>query len=249
MSIQGNDAQPASEHRPSPWRELIYYLLAGLGTYYLASAALSLVSQIGTVQDTCARYLLNMLILSGSVWLVGVRRGRISWSEIGFRPAVWRWHWLLIAIGIALVLMPMRSILGLLAQYLLSGGLESMQGRLDVLTTGFQFSWAYFGLSVLGMGVLIPIAEELYFRGLIHTWFKSRFGYWPRVLLSSLIFGLAHSDAVGVMISSFIIGIANAVAFEKSKSIWLPIAIHVVTNTIAAILLNLLMALSEYLPL
>ena len=249
MSIQVTDAPPASERPPAPWRDLIYYLLAGLGTYYLASAALSLVSQVGTTQDTLARYLLNMVILSGSVWLVGVRRGGISWSEIGFRPAVWRWHWLLIAIGVALILMPVRSILGLLVQYLLSGGLESMQGRMDVLTPGFQFSWAYFGLSVVGLGVLIPIAEELYFRGLIHTWFKSRFGYWPRVLLSSLIFGLAHSDAVGVMISSFIIGLANAVAFEKSKSIWLPIAIHMVTNTVAAILLNLLMALSEYLPL
>jgi len=249
MSIQDTDTQPTSERPPAPWRELIYYLLAGFGAYYLASVALSLVSEIGTVQDTLARYLLNMVILSGSVWLVGVRRGRISWSEIGFRPAVWRWYWLLIALGIALILMPVRSILGLLAQYLLSGGLESMQGRLDVLTTDFQFSWAYFGLSVLGMGVLIPIAEELYFRGLIHTWFKSRFGYWPRVLLSSLIFGLAHSDAAGVMVSSFIIGLANAVAFEESKSIWLPIAIHMVTNTVAAIILNLVMALSEYLPL
>ena len=64
-----------------------------------------------------------------------------------------------------------------------------------------------------------------------------------------MIFGLAHFDAVGVAISSFILGVANAVAFEESKSIWLPIAIHAVTNTIAAVMLNLVMALSEHLAL
>ena len=124
-----------------------------------------------------------------------------------------------------------------------------MQARMDVLTPTAGFSWTYLALSVLGMGVIVPIAEELYFRGLIHSGLKSRLGYWPRVLLSSLIFGLAHFDALGVAVSAFTLGIANAVAFEKSESIWLPIAIHAITNTIAAILLNLIMAFSQYLSL
>ena len=249
MSIQETDARPAPERQSASWWDLVFYLLAGLGLLLVASVALSLVSDVGTIQDTIVRYLLNAVLLTGAVYLVGVRRGKITWSEIGFRPAVWRWLWLLIAIGIAVVLMPLRSIIGVLAQYLLSGGFESMQGRMDVLLPELQFSWGHFGLSVLGMGVIVPIAEELYFRGLIHTWFKSRLGYWPRVLLSSLIFGLAHFDAVGVAMSSFILGVANAVAFEESKSIWLPIAIHAVTNTTAAVMLNLVMALSEHLAL
>lgn len=249
MSVREAAAKPASERQPSSWMDLIYYLLAGFGIYYVASAALSLVTQMGTLPDTFARVVLNVVILTGAVYLVGVRRGKISWSEIGFLPAVWTPHWLLLAIGIPLILMPVRGGIGLLAQYLLSGGIESMQGRMDVLAPGFQFSWSYFGLSVLGMGVIVPIAEELYFRGLLHSWFKSRFGYWPRIFLSSLIFGLAHYDAVGVTVSSFIMGLANAVAFEKSKSIWLPIAFHIVTNTFAVIMLNLLMVLSEYLAL
>ena len=216
-----------------------------MGTLIVSSAALSLVTEVGTVEDTVARYLLNAVALTGTVYLLGVRRGKISWSGLGIRPVVWRWYWLPLALVLAIGLMPIRSAIGVLIQYALSGGLETVDNRMDVLLPGFEFSWLNFGLSLLGAGLIVPIAEELYFRGLIHTRLRSRLGYWPGVLLSSAIFGLAHMDATGVAASSLIMGIANAIALEESKSIWLPIAIHVVTNTFVVLMLNLVLALAQ----
>ena len=96
--------------------------------------------------------------------------------------------------------------------------------------------------------MLAPISEELYFRGLIHRWFQSRLRFWPRVLLSSAIFGLAHFDSIGVAVSSFMLGLINAVAYERSESVWLPIAIHMITNSFGVILLYVATAITQLLP-
>jgi membrane protease YdiL (CAAX protease family) len=104
-------------------------------------------------------------------------------------------------------------------------------------------------LTFIGVGILVPISEELYFRGLLHTWFwsKSR-RVWLRVLLSTLVFGAAHYDTIGVVAASAIIGVVNAIAYERTRSLVLPIVVHMTTNGTAAILLYASLALMEALP-
>lgn len=234
----------------STWADLALYLVGGFGLFVLASVGTSVLfsiwfKQVNTLLAATA-YLLNIIFIGGSVYVLGVRRRKVSWADMGFWPAVWQWRWLPLAAGISVVFIPVRGALGLLVQFLLQGGLESMQGRLDVLTAGGAFSWLNFLVTLLGAGVLAPISEELYFRGLIHRWFQGRLGFWPRVVLSSFIFGLAHFDSLGVVASSWVLGMVNAVAFEKSKSLWLPIAIHMITNSIAVLLLYVTMWAGQF---
>ena len=68
--------------------------------------------------------------------------------------------------------------------------------------------WAWVGFRVVGSVVVIPIAEELAFRGFLLPWLVSpdlesvppRGWTWPSVLLSSLAFGAIHeSIALGTM--------------------------------------------------
>ena len=127
--------------------------------------------------------------------------------------------------------------------------MSGIQARADVITAGMRFSWINFALTFLGAGLLAPISEELYFRGLLHGWFRSRrFVFWLRVLLSSILFGLAHFDSLAVVVSSFVLGLANALFYEWSKSIWVPIAMHVITNSVAVVLLYVALAVMEYFP-
>ena len=91
-----------------------------------------------------------------------------------------------------------------------------------------------------------PISEELYFRGLIHRFLIPRMGFIWRVLVSSLFFGLGHIDSAGVAVSSFIMGIVLAVVYEKSESLWIPIIMHILTNTFAVIALFATLLLSNY---
>jgi len=160
-----------------------------------------------------------------------------------------QWRWLLAALAVSAALIPLRIFVGYVVLLLAEGGIESVQARVDLISVGMSFSWANFALTFLGAGLLAPISEELYFRGLLHGWFRSRFGFWVRVLLSSTLFGLAHFDSLAVVASSFVLGVANALLYERSKSIWVPIAMHALTNSVAVILLYLALAVMEYFPM
>ena len=247
--MAGSASTTTAEPQPgrSAWPDLVFYLVAGFGLFGLASYGVSLAFEELSLLAVATLYGLNFLCLGGTVYLLGVRRHRVTWSEIGLIPIRWRWHWLLIASGLTILLMPLRGIAGFLAQMLIEGSLESLQVRQEIVTAG-GLSWAGLVVTLLGVGIVAPISEELFFRGLIHRWFQGRFGLPVRLFLSSALFGLAHADSAGVVAASFVLGVVLALAYERSRSLWLPIAIHSVNNSIAVVLVYLGMASNQFLP-
>lgn len=234
------------EHPPSfPWRELLIYLAGGFGLFLFASLGVGTMVKTGSVWAIVALTACNMLFIGGSAYYLGVRRGKTSWDEIGFWPVKWQWRWLLIAIALSVGLMPLRGLIGLIVSLLLEGGLDSLQARSDILLGGFELSWPSFALNFLSVAIFVPISEELYFRGLLHRLFQPYFKLWLRVLLSSTLFALAHFDSLGVAASSFVMGVVIAVAYEKTRSLWLPIAIHMTTNGIAMVMLYVVTLLAD----
>ena len=243
--------QPEASETPRqrfPWGELLLYLVGGFGVFTLGSIGVSYLAPHVGHWSILLVALNNLLFIGGSAWYLGVLRGKTSWQEMGFWPVRWRWTWLLVAIGLSIALMPLRGAIGVLVNYLFEGGLQSLQNRADLLLgEGMQFSWLGFALTFIGVGIIAPLSEELYFRGLLHRLFQPYMGLWPRVLLSSLLFSLGHFDSIGVMFSSYIMGVAIALAYERTKSLWLPIAIHMSTNSIAVVLLYASMLLQDVL--
>ena len=248
--------QPLSAHSPQTapapqnWLDLLLYLLVGFGSFILVSA---LISQLFSELSLGASFLLflaNFVCLMGTTYLLGVRRGKISWAGLGLRPLRWNWQWLLIGIGAAILLLPGRAVLGLVVQMLVEGNLDSLQARSDIITGGvFEFSWLGFLSTFIGVGLLVPISEELYFRGLLHSWFWGRGGrFWLRVLVSGGIFALAHADSISVVAASYVVGIVNAIAYERTQSLFIPIIIHLTTNSTAVLLLYVALAIMELVP-
>lgn len=221
----------------SSWYDLLIYLLGGFGLFLVVSLAAGMLIRQAGLWVTALALFLNILFIGGGVWMWGVRRGKTSWREMGFWPIKWNWRWLPLALGLTVAFLPLRALLGVLVQLALEGNMDSLEGRTNILTAGGESSLAGFLITLIGAGILVPIAEELYFRGLIHRWFQPRLAFWPRVLVSSILFALAHFDSVGVVASSYVMGVVNAVAYEKSKSLWLPILIHMSTNSIAVLFL------------
>ena len=240
-------ASPAASR--FPWGELLLYLLGGFGLFSLASVGVAFLSpHLGQTAIVLVA-LTNLVFIGGSAWYLGVLRHKTSWDAMGFVPVRWRWSWLFIAIGLSLALMPLRGLAGLIASYLIEGGLDSLQARADLMMgSSMEFSWLGFALTFVSVGIIAPLSEELYFRGLLHRLFQPHLKFWLRVLLSSSLFALAHFDSVGVVVSSFVMGVIIALAYERSKSLWLPIAIHMATNSIAVLLLYLMLLLHNILP-
>jgi len=86
------------------------------------------------------------------------------------------------------------------------------------------------GVLFLVGGVFAPIAEELYFRGLMYGYCR-RWGFWPALFLSTLIFTLLHGSAPGAPIPQLVGGLVFATAYEIEKSLLVPILIHILGNT------------------
>lgn len=242
---EGEDSQLPTK---ANWPDLLLYLAAGFGSFFLVSFALAQI--FPDVMETAVFliYLVNVICFAGTTYFLGIRRGKITWAQLGIRPFRWQWKWLLMGVGIALLLLPVRGLIGFLVQMLAAGNLDSIQARSDLIM-GSGFSWSDFGLTLLGVGILVPIAEELYFRGLIHSWlWQSIPTTWIRILASGIIFALGHADSIGVVAASFVIGIIAPIYYERTRSLAVPIIIHVTTNSTATILLFTALALMEYVP-
>ena len=87
-------------------------------------------------------------------------------------------------------------------------------------------------ITFLLAGVLIgPIAEEIFFRGILYGFFR-RWGIPAAVILSTFLFVLPHSHTSGLAIpvTQLIGGILFAVAYEIEKNLLVPITIHSLGN-------------------
>ena len=79
-------------------------------------------------------------------------------------------------------------------------------------------------------GILAPIAEEIFFRGMLYGFFR-RWGVLLAVALSTLLFVVAHPMShQGVFVPQVVGGIVFAVAYEVEGSLLVPITIHVLGN-------------------
>ncbi len=55
-------------------------------------------------------------------------------------------------------------------------------------------------VSLLLLGVLAPLAEELVFRGLLYGWIEGRWGARPALVVSSLAFAAAHYEPAHILL-------------------------------------------------
>ncbi|MFV9644192.1 MAG: CPBP family intramembrane glutamic endopeptidase [Desulfobacterales bacterium] len=78
-------------------------------------------------------------------------------------------------------------------------------------------------------GVVSPVAEEIFFRGIIYRFFR-QWGVFAAVALSTLAFVLAHPPGSGFPLPQITGGILFAVAYEKEENLTVPITIHILGN-------------------
>jgi len=86
------------------------------------------------------------------------------------------------------------------------------------------------GLFFLTGAIVSPIAEEMYFRGLLYPFLRP-YGLLPAVLISSLVFGLFHFQTHSLPLIQITGGLVFALSFERSKSLLTPVIIHILGNT------------------
>jgi membrane protease YdiL (CAAX protease family) len=76
--------------------------------------------------------------------------------------------------------------------------------------------------------VLLPVCEELLFRGILFRALRARIGGAWAALLSSALFALFHLNPLGAMLFAF----ANVLLYTRTRSLWVCMAAHALNNLI-----------------
>lgn len=94
-----------------------------------------------------------------------------------------------------------------------------------------------FAVQILASGLVIPIAEELIFRGMIFASLKERLPFLISAILSAGIFALFHGNLPQGMYA-FLLGFAAAWLYQITKSILAPCVFHISANLFSLFVTN-----------
>lgn len=128
-------------------------------------------------------------------------------------------------IGSALIFLCIAGI----SSSLLCNNLVTLSGIKDKFTGYKQVNEVLYSpslwLQVLGMGIAIPAAEELIFRGFIYGSLRKRYSFWIAAIASSVLFGCYHGNmAQGIYACA--IACVLAYSYECYGRLWSPWVVH-----------------------
>jgi sodium transport system permease protein len=89
---------------------------------------------------------------------------------------------------------------------------------------------------LLVLAITPAVCEELFFRGLIMSGLR-RYGKWPAILISALLFGLAHSSIYRLLPTLFL-GVLLGLIVWRTGSILCAIILHALNNGLAVTMLH-----------
>lgn len=85
------------------------------------------------------------------------------------------------------------------------------------------------------VGIIIPIFEEILFRGIIFNELKKHISLGAAVMVQGLIFGIYHMNLLQGIYGT-ILGILAALVYIWCNSIWAPILVHTSFNTFSVMM-------------
>jgi membrane protease YdiL (CAAX protease family) len=166
----------------------------------------------------------QLILISPIIYFIKIKR-IISLENLGF-------------VKINILKAVYSTILALLAFIFISGIVTSFQEALNISIPGFgtQMSYApiFENLNIVTIiivaAIIVPIVEELLFRGLIFHQIKSSMT--NKILVSAVLFSLFHMQ-FEVFIPLTILGIIIGYLRVTQNSIYVPIIFHITNNSLA----------------
>lgn len=180
----------------------------------------------------------------------------LLWQVLQLAGALWIWK-LAGAPGLRLIGLrpiaeanPLRWFVPVLGSYALitgyyivmsfargeSGIIDTMRDTTEAAQLDLdRWPWGAIFFSFLTGVVLAPVMEEIIHRGIIYQGFRSRFGPWPAMLLSAMLFGILHFYSFWGFIDVTFAGLVFAWIYEKTRSLWPAIILHACGNALITI--------------
>ncbi len=182
-------------------------------------------------------------VLAGLPAYVAIVRYRLPLTALGLRSTRWI-RWSVLGALAAAVVVPLATTSEYLAVYLL-GLIEGpaqaaaraaaehlddpLQPVMDSLSGIAPTAW----LLIL-LAVAVPIGEEIFFRGFVYGGLRNRWGMIVATLGSATFFAAVHMQIVHAL-PIFILGLALALLYERTRSLVPPMVVHALNNVLAVV--------------
>lgn len=221
------------KHVPWSWRD----------TVILLSLTLIVIPVI--IETWTARFLLRFIeneVYAGTItgfimaivficltYLFCIRKHQLTWNAIGVRGFQPRFIWHIV-LGILMILtfsvlaLYVLDLLGIAYQ---NQRTEDVQQNLSPLTIT---------LALISAVVISPIYEEIFYRGVLYSFFRTKLGIAPGLILNGIIFTLVHIPHYETLPIMFAGGVVFAWLYEKSSSIIPAVLAHTLLNLIGVTL-------------
>ena len=116
------------------------------------------------------------------------------------------------------------------------------EGTEEMFKSIMKVSWGY-----VALGIMVPFAEEIVFRGAIQRVLQNALGErnrWIAIVVSALIFGIIHFN-LAQGLHAFLIGLLLGWLYSKTGSILPGFVFHWVNNTVAYLMFNLMPQMND----
>lgn len=85
--------------------------------------------------------------------------------------------------------------------------------------------------------ILSPLAEELFFRGVVFRYFR-RFSFVTALIISTLFFSLFHCTSTGLPLLPLVGGFLLAIVYDREKTLASPVLVHSLGNFLLVFVLE-----------
>ena len=116
------------------------------------------------------------------------------------------------------------------------------EGTEEMFESIMKVSWGY-----VALGMMVPIAEEIVFRGAIQRVLQNALGErnrWIAIVISALIFGIIHFN-LAQGLHAFLIGLLLGWLYSRTGSILPGFVFHWVNNTVVYLMFNLMPQMND----
>lgn len=210
----------------------LWQIIYPIGIYYVVSSLMYFVLGLFMGEDT-QTYMLRQLICSAAtipVTLSFYRQDKAVEEVVygaGSRRFDRKWfcNAALAVIGAGTLGITVNNMIAMTPLVQISEGFQTANASFFAGKILFEF---------LGSGFIIPIAEELLFRGVVYKRLRLYFGFTPALIGSALIFGIMHANLVQFLYAA-ILGLFLAYALEKTGDVTMAVLGHIAANIIAIV--------------
>ena len=113
--------------------------------------------------------------------------------------------------------------------------LVNYSGLLGTYTqTATMLSTSGLIITIFKSVILVPLAEEVTFRGLVFRRMELYTSFWPAALVSAALFGLYHMNLLQG-IYAFLYGILLCLVYRIFRNLWATIAMHAAANAFSVL--------------